>query len=150
MGFLQTPDQLLIEEKELGCSLEVPADIIRDKFEKGCRLDIHIRSDQTSACLTKANGQLPRGYSPLVVVNEDECGPLEQRPKLSSQGDGASAATDHVWHPGVRVRYLSPVEQLRLMGYPETHSFPSTVSLRERCALIGNSLNVRVVAWLLR
>ncbi len=31
---------------------------------------------------------------------------LEQRPKLSSQGYGAGAATDHLWREGLRVRHL--------------------------------------------
>ena len=33
---------------------------------------------------------------------------LEQRPKLSSQGSGSGAATDHVWQEGLRVRLLVP------------------------------------------
>merc|ERR1719336_2204634 len=106
------------------------------------RCDLHLRSDRTSACLTKVNGRLPRGFSPLVVVDEAEAGPLEQQPKISAQGEGPGAATDHVWRPGVRVRYLSPVEQLRLMGFPESYSFPKGLGFKEISSLMGNSLNV--------
>merc|ERR1719336_756242 len=113
------------------------------------RCDLHLRSDRTSACLTKVNGRLPRGFSPLVVVDEVKAGPLEQRPKVSAQGDGPGAATDHVWRPGVEARYLAPTEQLRLMGYPAAYSFPEGLGFKDRCSLLGNSLNVRVVAWLL-
>eukprot|EP00913_Durusdinium_trenchii_P001145 g1053.t1 len=41
-------------------------------FAKEQRYDIHLRSDRTSACLTKANGRLPFGHSPLVLQNEED------------------------------------------------------------------------------
>mmetsp|Transcript_128490 Transcript_128490/g.247634 ORF Transcript_128490/g.247634 Transcript_128490/m.247634 type:complete len:482 (+) Transcript_128490:78-1523(+) len=147
--FLQMPEEIAREESELGVSLEVPESIMSERMAKDGRFDIHLRSDRTSACLTKANGRLPRGFSPLVLIDEAEAGTLEQLPKISAQGLGPGASTDHIWHPGVRVRYLSPTEQLRLMGYPASYTFPGGLSFRDRCSLVGNSLNVRVVAWLL-
>lgn len=149
-SFLQAPEALAAEEARLGASLEVPQEVLQQRAEKEGKSDLHLRSDRTSACLTKTNGRLPRGFSPLVLLDEAEAGNLEQRPKISVQGEGPGAATDHVWQPGVRVRYLSPVEQLRLMGYPETYAFPPQLGFRETAGLIGNSLNVRVVSWLIR
>lgn len=148
--FLQDMAGIAQEESELQCSLEVSQEVLKARDDKAGKFDIHLRSDRTSACLTKVNGRLPRGFSPLIVVDEAEAGPLEQRPKVSAQGHGPGAATDHVWKPGVRVRYLSPTEQLRLMGYPESYSFPPRLGFRERSGLIGNSLNVCIVSWLLR
>eukprot|EP00929_Paragymnodinium_shiwhaense_P055846 TRINITY_DN27957_c0_g1_i2.p1 TRINITY_DN27957_c0_g1~~TRINITY_DN27957_c0_g1_i2.p1 ORF type:complete len:458 (-),score=101.58 TRINITY_DN27957_c0_g1_i2:49-1422(-) len=147
--FMSNPEEIAREEAEMGSSLEVPERILAERTCKGGRLDVHLRSDRTSACLTKVYGKLPRGFSALVVVDEEEAGPLEQRPKLSSQGEGPGAETDHIWRPGARLRYLSPKEQLRLMGYPATYSFPGKMTFKERSGLIGNSLNVRIVAWLL-
>merc|ERR1712232_1398473 len=137
--FLHSSEDLAKEEIELGCSLEVSQELLVERVAKDGRYDLHLRADRTSACLTKINGRLPRGHSPLVVLDEAEAGPLEQRPKVSSQGEGPGAATDHVWAPGVRVRYLSPREQLRLMGYPASYTFPPGLSFRDRCSLIGNS-----------
>eukprot|EP00434_Breviolum_minutum_P013047 symbB.v1.2.011495.t1/scaffold772.1/size165093/2 len=148
-NFLQDVAALSLEEEVLGGSIEVPQEIMRTRQQKDQRYDIHQRSDRTSACLTKANGRLPFGHSPLVLQNEEEDKSLEQRPKLSSQGYGAGAATDHLWREGLRVRYLSPAEQLRLMGFPESYSFPSSLKFKDICALVGNSLNCRVVASLL-
>lgn len=148
--FLQTQVEIDEVETDLGCCLEVPQEVMRDRLAKEGRYDLHLRSDRTSACLTKVNGRLPRGFSPLVVIDEAEAGSLDQRPKMSAQGDGPGAATDHIWRPGVRVRYLSPTEQLRLLGFPASYLFPVGMSFRDRCSLLGNSLNVRVVAWLLR
>mmetsp|Transcript_46493 Transcript_46493/g.149365 ORF Transcript_46493/g.149365 Transcript_46493/m.149365 type:complete len:459 (-) Transcript_46493:51-1427(-) len=148
--FLQAPEDLTREEAALGYSLEIPQEVMQQRLDKECRDDIHLRSDRTSSCLTKVNGRLPRGFSPLVVVDEAEAGLLEQRPKVSAQGEGPGAATDHIWRPGVRVRYLSPAEQLRLMGYPETYSFPPKLGFKEIAGLVGNSLNVKIVSWLIR
>lgn len=148
--FLQSQVEINAVETELGCSLEVPQEVMRDRWAKEGRYDLHLRSDRTSACLTKVNGRLPRGFSPLVVVDEAEAGPLDQRPKMSAQGDGPGAATDHIWRPGVRVRYLTPMEQLRLLGFPASYVFPVGLSFRDRCSLLGNSLNVRIVTWLLQ
>lgn len=39
---------------------------------------------------------------------------------------------------------------LRLHGFPEGFDFPAGLTPRQRCALIGNSVNVEVVALLLR
>lgn len=38
---------------------------------------------------------------------------------------------------------------LRLHGFPETYRFPSDLTLRQRWGLVGNSVNVDVVALLL-
>ncbi|CAK9089044.1 [NU+] prion formation protein 1, partial [Durusdinium trenchii] len=129
--FLQDAASVAMEEEVMGCSIEVPQEVMRTRQQKEQRYDIHLRSDRTSACLTKANGRLPFGHSPLVLQNEEEeCG-LQQRPKLSAQGDGAGSATDHVWEDGLRVRYLSPVEQLRLLGFPESYVFPAALSFKD-------------------
>ncbi|CAJ1399155.1 unnamed protein product [Effrenium voratum] len=146
--FLQDAAALAQEEAILG-SLEVPQEVMRTRQQKDQRYDLHRRCDRCSACLTKANGRLPFGHSPLVLVDESDAASLEQRPKLSAQGEGAGSATDHLWREDLRVRYLSPVEQLRLLGFPESYSFPSSLGFKDRCALIGNSLNVQVVTSLL-
>lgn len=152
-NFLQPAAALALEEVALGLGvggLEVAQSLMSGRVTKDGRYDLHLRSDRTSACLTKSNGRLPRGLSPLVVLDEAEAGALDQRPKISAPQDlGPSGSTYHVWRPGVRVRYLSPREQLRLMGYPESYTFPPGMPFRDQCALVGNSLNVRVVTWLL-
>ncbi|CDJ51901.1 DNA methyltransferase 2, putative [Eimeria brunetti] len=51
---------------------------------------------------------------------------------------------------GETVRFFSSRELLRLHGFPESFSFPPSLPFRKRAALVGNSVNVKVVALLLQ
>ncbi|KAL0447502.1 UNVERIFIED_CONTAM: tRNA (cytosine(38)-C(5))-methyltransferase 2 [Sesamum latifolium] len=46
----------------------------------------------------------------------------------------------------LRLRYFTPREVANLHSFPEDFQFPGHVSLRQRYALLGNSLSVGVVA----
>ncbi|KAJ1678907.1 hypothetical protein EV182_003110 [Spiromyces aspiralis] len=46
-------------------------------------------------------------------------------------------------------RYFTEREVARLMGFPDEFQFPSSVTLQQRYRLLGNSLNVAVVAHLM-
>ncbi len=48
------------------------------------------------------------------------------------------------------LRYFTPGEVAALHSFPATFSFPTHVTLRQRYALLGNSLSASVVAALLR
>jgi tRNA (cytosine38-C5)-methyltransferase len=48
------------------------------------------------------------------------------------------------------LRYFTPREVANLHSFPPSFAFPSHVTLRQRYALLGNSLSVAVVADLLR
>ena len=51
----------------------------------------------------------------------------------------------------LRLRYFSPGEISRLMGFPdERFSFPPETTRHQRYRLLGNSLNVALVAAILR
>ncbi|CDJ59053.1 DNA methyltransferase 2, putative [Eimeria maxima] len=50
---------------------------------------------------------------------------------------------------GETIRFFSSRELLRLHGFPESFAFPSSLPFRKRAALVGNSVNVKVVALLL-
>ncbi|CAE7357053.1 TRDMT1 [Symbiodinium microadriaticum] len=51
--------------------------------------------------------------------------------------------------PGEPVRYFTPRELLQIAGFPCSFCFPSTITPRQRYKLIGDSVNVDVVAKLL-
>ena len=55
----------------------------------------------------------------------------------------------HVKFGNDRLRYFTPAEISRLLGFPKTQVFPSSVSLKKRYALLGNSLHVGTVTRLL-
>ncbi|KAK9274064.1 hypothetical protein L1049_018878 [Liquidambar formosana] len=48
------------------------------------------------------------------------------------------------------LRYFTPREVANLHSFPEDFQFPQDISLRQRYALLGNSLSVAVVAPLLQ
>ncbi|KAL0297327.1 UNVERIFIED_CONTAM: tRNA (cytosine(38)-C(5))-methyltransferase 2 [Sesamum radiatum] len=50
----------------------------------------------------------------------------------------------------LRLRYFTPREVANLHSFPDDFQFPGHVSLRQRYALVGNSLSVGVVAPLFR
>ena len=74
-----------------------------------------------------------------------------------NQTNQASQATEAVskeepWHVKFgedRLRYFTPNEILKLLGFPTNFFFPSSVPLKKRYALLGNSLHVGTVARLL-
>lgn len=50
----------------------------------------------------------------------------------------------------LKLRYFTPREIANLHSFPPSFSFPEHVTLRQRYALLGNSLSALVVAELLR
>lgn len=48
-----------------------------------------------------------------------------------------------------KLRFFTPREVANLMCFPETFSFPPDVSTRQMYKLLGNSVNVKVVSWVL-
>jgi tRNA (cytosine38-C5)-methyltransferase len=49
-----------------------------------------------------------------------------------------------------RLRYFTPREVARLHGFPDSFGFPEGTGERQKYQQLGNSLNVLVVARLLR
>ncbi len=60
--------------------------------------------------------------------------------------DGLS--TDQI--KALRLRYFTPREIANMSSFPATFSFPAQVTLKQRYALLGNSLSALVVADLLQ
>ena len=57
--------------------------------------------------------------------------------------------TNMLEHYG-KIRAFHPRELLNLFGFPQSFSFPDSMTFRYQYQLIGNSVNVTVVAALLR
>jgi len=49
----------------------------------------------------------------------------------------------------LELRFFTPEEELKLMGFPDWFSFPDSVTVKSRYKLVGNSINVLVVALLM-
>ncbi|KAL2085661.1 hypothetical protein ACEWY4_018981 [Coilia grayii] len=50
----------------------------------------------------------------------------------------------------LKLRYFTPREIANLMGFPASFTFPEDVSVKQRYRVLGNSLNVHVVARLIK
>lgn len=50
----------------------------------------------------------------------------------------------------LKLRYFTPKEIANLLGFPSEFGFPEKITVKQRYRLLGNSLNVHVVAKLIK
>lgn len=104
---------------------------------------VTLRSTETTT-FTKGYGKHAGRAGPVVLLTDDG----ERR--VSEENLGRFPSGLDVGPQGRELRWFSDREMLRLHGFPEGFEFPPGLTLRQRCGLIGNSVNVEVVALLLR
>lgn len=104
---------------------------------------VTMRSTETTT-FTKGYGKHAGRAGPVVLLSDDG----ERR--VSEEELGRFPSGLDLGPDGREVRWFSEREMLRIHGFPETFDFPEGLTQRQRCALIGNSVNVEVVALLLR
>ncbi|KRX57619.1 tRNA (cytosine-5-)-methyltransferase, partial [Trichinella sp. T9] len=92
-------------------------------IHKDC-MDIVCRDDTSSNCFTKGYGRYVKGTGSIL------------RCKMQ---DGTE-----------KLRFFTPSEIQRLMGFPETFVFPENINIRQRYQLLGSSVNVFVVSKLIQ
>lgn len=111
-------------------------------LSKYCRiLDIRQKSDTSSCCFTKAYSHYAEGTGSVLQNNERES--LHERFARFEDTNDISELKP------LELRYFTPREVANLMAFPKSFNFPPNVSLKTRYRLLGNSLNVLVVANLL-
>ncbi|XP_025895187.1 tRNA (cytosine(38)-C(5))-methyltransferase isoform X1 [Nothoprocta perdicaria] len=107
-------------------------------------LDIVKPTSRRSTCFTKGYGHYVEGTGSVLQTAEDvqlesvfkciEMIPEEEKlMKLST----------------LKLRYFTPREIANLHGFPPEFGFPDKVTIKQRYRLLGNSLNVHVVAKLI-
>ena len=107
------------------------------------RFDVVTMCSTETTTFTKGYGKHAGRAGPVLLLTEDG----ERR--VSEENLGRFPPGLDLGPGGREVRWFSDREILRLHGFPEGFEFPAGVSQRQRCALIGNSVNVEVVAVLL-
>ena len=115
--------------------------LVPEKLVKGFkefRFDVVSPGDTTSSTFTRAYGSsyIIGTGSFLQPADKDSCSQFD----IMDPNELLSR----------KVRYFTPTEIARLHGFPDDFSFPSDVSRLHRYRLLGNSLNVPVVAMVLR
>ncbi|KAI3876938.1 hypothetical protein MKX03_032483 [Papaver bracteatum] len=97
----------------------------------GSAMDIVYSDSKRCCCFTKSYYRYVKGTgSLLATIQPEKKGKLSP---LSEQG----------------LRYFTPREVANLHSFPENFHFPEHISLKQRYALLGNSLSVAVVGPLL-
>ncbi|XP_020521337.1 tRNA (cytosine(38)-C(5))-methyltransferase isoform X1 [Amborella trichopoda] len=101
----------------------------------GSAMDIVYPDSRRCCCFTKSYYRYVKGTgSLLATVRVQRKQPLDGKVELSELG----------------LRYFTPREVANFHSLPENFEFPEHINMKQRYALLGNSLSVAVVAPLLR
>ncbi|KAJ1984415.1 hypothetical protein H4R34_000678 [Dimargaris verticillata] len=130
----QTLEQYLgptLTDQALLTDYRVPTDLLSKRLKV---MDV-VHFDSTgSCCFTKGYSHYAEGTGSILHMGYKPLG--DQSPALNVTYD---------------YRYFTEYEIAQLMGFPLTKfRFPDTITRKQRYRLLGNSLNVTVVAHLLR
>ncbi|XP_053323685.1 tRNA (cytosine(38)-C(5))-methyltransferase [Spea bombifrons] len=107
-------------------------------------LDIVQPTSRRSTCFTKGYGHYVEGTGSVLQTAEDvEIGDVyKSLETLSGEEKLAKLST-------LKMRYFTPKEIANLHGFPPQFGFPDKTTTKQQYRLLGNSLNVQVVAKLI-
>ena len=109
-------------------------------------LDIVNSQSQRSCCFTKGYAHYVEGTGSVVQHNNQvDLSEIYSKVQTLSDDDPLRIELLHQ----LELRYFSPKEVAGLMCFPHWFTFPSTTTKKQRYKLLGNSINVLVVASLL-
>jgi tRNA (cytosine38-C5)-methyltransferase len=129
-------------------------------------LDIRTKFSKYTSCFTKSYSRYVKGTGSVLLFysGNESAGTVEEQyfeQVLSACDYSGERQFDPEWWEKlqepfrkkgcpVRLRYFTPVELLKLFGFPPDFQFPSNISIKKQYELIGNSVNVRVIELLLK
>ncbi|XP_055003454.1 tRNA (cytosine(38)-C(5))-methyltransferase isoform X3 [Sorex araneus] len=108
-------------------------------------LDIVTPSCRRSTCFTKGYGRYVEGTGSVLQTAEDV--QIEEIYKSLANLSQEEKTTKLLM---LKLRYFTPKEIANLLGFPPEFGFPEKIAVKQRYRLLGNSLNVRVVAKLIK
>jgi tRNA (cytosine38-C5)-methyltransferase len=108
-------------------------------------LDVATPASRRTCCFTKAYGHYLEGSGSVFAENPEAIETV-----FSSITESSTEEAKYEALASLRLRFFSPREVSRLMCFPEYHSFPDDVTEKQRYRLLGNSVNVFVVATLMK
>lgn len=107
-------------------------------------LDIVRSSSLHSCCFTRGYGNYAVGTGSVMQQS------LEEKELTKCFREFKDSADDVECLRILNLRYFTPREVANLMCFPADFSFPSHLTMKQCYKALGNSLNVRVVSFLIR
>eukprot|EP00730_Choanoeca_flexa_P004572 TRINITY_DN11736_c0_g2_i1.p1 TRINITY_DN11736_c0_g2~~TRINITY_DN11736_c0_g2_i1.p1 ORF type:complete len:357 (+),score=52.64 TRINITY_DN11736_c0_g2_i1:35-1105(+) len=152
--------------RSIGTYLErdLPEDVVRQLIIPAATLakagdfkfDVVAADSLISTTFTKGYGDKGhlRGSGPVLLLNADTLQPCTSLPNADDSGSATteSSAAKRTFRKvelGEVVRLFAPVEMLRIHGFPDNMDM-AMLTLKQQRKLIGNSVNVDVIAKLMR
>ncbi|XP_011750388.2 tRNA (cytosine(38)-C(5))-methyltransferase isoform X4 [Macaca nemestrina] len=108
-------------------------------------LDIVQPTCRRSVCFTKGYGSYIEGTGSVLQTAEDV--QIENIYKSLTKLSQEEQITKLLM---LKLRYFTPKEIANLLGFPPEFGFPEKITMKQRYRLLGNSLNVHVVAKLIK
>uniref|UniRef100_A0A7N9CPB8 tRNA (cytosine(38)-C(5))-methyltransferase n=2 Tax=Macaca fascicularis TaxID=9541 RepID=A0A7N9CPB8_MACFA len=108
-------------------------------------LDIVQPTCRRSVCFTKGYGSYIEGTGSVLQTAEDV--QIENIYKSLTKLSQEEQITKLLM---LKLRYFTPKEIANLLGFPPEFGFPEKITVKQRYRLLGNSLNVHVVAKLIK
>ncbi|XP_056155277.1 tRNA (cytosine(38)-C(5))-methyltransferase isoform X2 [Lampris incognitus] len=128
-------------EEEMASYLLTPKTLLRYAL----LMDIVTPACRRSVCFTKGYGHYVEGTGSVL----QSCVETEMESVFKAL-DQLSEEEKLQQLVRLKLRYFTPREIANLMGFPQSFTFPDQISIKQRYRVLGNSLNVRVVARLLQ
>lgn len=122
--------------------------LVPDKLLKWANIfDICHRDSRRSCCFTKSYTHYVDGTGSIFTeANPEDLKKCLEKANFFEVGSEDFKAIVK----GLKLRYFTPQEVLSLMMFPETYSFPASITTKQCYRLLGNSVNVQVISELLK
>ncbi|KAM3842805.1 tRNA (cytosine(38)-C(5))-methyltransferase, partial [Diretmus argenteus] len=133
--------ELKVEEEEMELYLLPPKTLLRYALV----MDIVRPTCRRSICFTKGYGHYAKGTgSVLQSCIETEMESVFKGLEQHSEEEQLRRLST------LKLRYFTPREIANLMGFPQSFTFPQQISTKQQYRVLGNSLNVVMVARLIQ
>jgi tRNA (cytosine38-C5)-methyltransferase len=115
-------------------------------------LDIVDNKSRSSCCFTRGYAHLVQGTGSVLQTNSDLSYPqVYANIQKWEEGEDTTVGQERVSRlRELGLRYFTPREVANLMSFPPEFGFPSNVTKKQKYKLLGNSVNVQVVSFVLR
>ncbi|KAG0180308.1 tRNA (cytosine-5-)-methyltransferase [Apophysomyces sp. BC1021] len=117
--------------------------------KNGHVFDIVKPESQRSCCFTKGYFHYAQGTGSILQMNVGANTTTVFEQALQFKNNGEKSKMLSLLHT-LKLRYFTPREVANLMGFPETFTFPDSSSQKQRYRTLGNSINVQLVAELMK